>query len=248
MLLVQSKFKPKTYQGEDHAISPATLVWTTSSSRFGCLGCLGFIARLTGTFAAEATTFTVCVCVCVCVVADPSTQTAEDDVEVNDAAALTPGAKRVLCGFLLLAGDGGFDAECVERGFAGLAFVPDLARGLHTEAVDFGDAWTEDGPALGISTSSSRSVSDTASVPRVILARLDACERVRMLLWLAPSSSSSVSVSESASAPVAARRVRFRDPGGSWQRRRAQGASLSSWIVESARKRARLRSVVCSPS
>lgn len=147
-----------------YAISPATLLWMTSSSRFGCLGCLGFIARLTGIFVAEETAFTVCVCVCAWDVAEPSTQTAEDEVEVNDAAALTFGAKRVLDGFLLLAGDGGFD-ECVERDLAGLAFAgrlreevpdtPDLARGLHEEGLDFGDAWTEDGPALGISTSSS---------------------------------------------------------------------------------------------
>jgi len=170
-------------------------------------------------------------------------------VEVKDAAAVseeTLGARRVLGGFL--DGEGGSEKWIVERGlFAGLTLVEateatdlatDLARGLRLD-FDRGLACSEEGSA--ISTSSS---SDEGS--RRVRTLLDVLDRMRTLLWLAPSESESES-SESASRALR-ERLREAEPWGSWHLSRAHEVSLSSWMVESARKRARLRSVVCMPS
>jgi len=237
----------------NQAVSPAILLSTISFSRFGCFGLdldFGCIARLifdTGGFASDGTeTLSVWV--------DVSVMEVEVVVEVNEAAAVieaadTLGAKRVLGGFL--DGEGGSDAKVciVERGlffdlvvgFTRVEEETDLARGLRAEDMDLGLAFSDEGSALVISTSSVSEAS--CGVMRAFLVVLD---RVRTLLWLAPSESESES-SESASAALRAR-LREADPRGSWHLSRAQEVSLSSWIVESARNRARLRSVVCMPS
>lgn len=61
---------------------------------------------------------------------------------------------------------------------------------------------------------------------------------------------SSVSSSPSLSSPTGLARFRKarEERGGSWQPNWSQDVNLSSWRVESARKRARLGSVVCLPS